>query len=336
MADPGIAASGVGAPLTFGVFPLGIAGGPDGIASGPPDDLERLGAALRTLQGDTAPLLMRMYVVYDGTVEKALDQVSQLAGLGAALDLSLGYHDRRGDVDAWCRFVEQVVQRHGRQVNSIGVTNEANLLDVPFAPDGAYPRALEALVDGVRVAGAAKRATGATAAVGFTAAAEHDRSSGSPFWSQVRERGGAAFGAAVDYAGLTMYPGVFGEPRAGLDDLRATTAALLRDHRRALTDAAVPADVPIRICESGWPTGAGHSEDEQAIAIETIVRTVADLRLELGITHWELFTLRDADSSRDDIFHRFGLLHDDYTPKPAFAVLCRLVAEFGSGSHHGT
>lgn len=53
------------------------------------------------------------------------------------------------------------------------------------------------------------------------------------------------------------------------------------------------------------------------------------LRAELNITHWELFTLRDADSSRNDLFHRFGVLRDDYSPKPAFHTLRRLIAELG-------
>jgi hypothetical protein len=47
-------------------------------------------------------------------------------------------------------------------------------------------------------------------------------------------------------------------------------------------------------------------------------------RVDLNVTHWELFTLRDADSSRDDedgVFGRFGILRDDYTPKAAYAVL---------------
>lgn len=53
------------------------------------------------------------------------------------------------------------------------------------------------------------------------------------------------------------------------------------------------------------------------------------LRAELKIPHWELFTLRDADSSRNDLFHRFGVLRDDYSPKPAFHTLRRLIAELG-------
>ena len=41
----------------------------------------------------------------------------------------------------------------------------------------------------------------------------------------------------------------------------------------------------------------------------------------------KLFTLRDANSSKDDMFYRFGVLRDDYSPKPAFGVLRDLIAE---------
>ena len=87
--------------------------------------------------------------------------------------------------------------------------------------------------------------------------------------------------------------------------------------------------MPIRICENGWPTGPGRPEQTQADVLETILRTVHALRAELNVTHWELFTLRDADSSRDGLFYNFGVLRDDYSPKPAFARLRALIAELG-------
>ena len=49
-------------PLTFGIFPLGLAGSPDGVASGPPDDFEQISAAVADLQGDGPPIMPRMYV----------------------------------------------------------------------------------------------------------------------------------------------------------------------------------------------------------------------------------------------------------------------------------
>jgi hypothetical protein len=59
--------------------------------------------------------------------------------------------------------------------------------------------------------------------------------------------------------------------------------------------------------------------------LATIVNTVAGLRGELGVTHWQLFTLRDADRSGEDLFGHFGVLRDDYTPKPAYYALRELI-----------
>lgn len=115
---------------------------------------------------------MRMYVTYEGEVDASLNHAAQFAQIGSVVDLSLNFHDPAGDVPLWCAFVDAVVRRRGTQIASIGVTNEANLRGVPFAPDGAYPNALEALVGGVLAAAEAKRATGAVAAVGFTAASD--------------------------------------------------------------------------------------------------------------------------------------------------------------------
>jgi hypothetical protein len=216
--------------------------------------------------------------------------------------------------------------RHGCDVGSIGITNEANLLGVPFAPDGAYPRALEALADGVQVAAQVKSSTKATAALGFTTASDLTATAGD-FWQRVVQRGGTAFSSAVDFAGLTMYPGGFGPRVPPAAELAQQTAGMLAGYRTQLSAAGIPGSVPIRVSECGWPTGPGRSEQDQAGALEAIVGTVDGLRGELGITHWELFTLRDADSHRDDVFCQFGVLRDDYTPKPAFEVLRTLISQ---------
>jgi hypothetical protein len=312
-------------PLVFGVYPFGIAGGPNGLVSGPPDDIDLIGAALDGLAGHGPPLLVRMYVTFDGVVEAALDQVAQFAQIGRLVDLSLNFHDHDGDVGRWCSFVEQVVRRHGSQVGSIGVTNEANLLDVPFAADGAYPNALEALADGVVVAAETKSGTGATAALGFTTGSDTSPGAES-FWRRLALRNGTALNSAVDFAGLTVYPGGFEPVAPSAADLVHRTADMLTCYRVQLSTAGIPDTVPIRVCESGWPTGPGRSEQDQADVLRTIVDTVAGLSGELHITHWELFTLRDADSSGDDIFGHFGILRDDYTRKAAYDVLRNVIS----------
>jgi hypothetical protein len=300
------------------------------VAVGAPDDFAAIGRALGELQGDGSPLLPRMYVVWSGPESTATvsAQVAQFAGIGVPLDLVLCYRDPGGDVPAWAAFVSQVVARHGREFAAVQVTAEPNLTCAGAAADGAFPGARDALVQGVLAGAAAKRETGATAAIGFAVVPDIDPAADG-FWAGVRDAGGAEFAAAVDYAGIDIYPDVFG-PRISPDQLPATVERLLHDFReRDLAAAGIPPSVPIRICENGWPTGPDRPEEQQAVVLERIVRTVHALRAELNITHWELFTLRDADSSRNDLFHRFGVLRDDYSPKPAFHALRRLIAELG-------
>jgi hypothetical protein len=261
----------------------------------------------------------------------ALAQVRRVAeAAGPPQDLVLAYRDSSGNVAAWTRFVAQVVRDYGRQLAAIQVTGEANLTAIPDAADGAFPRAAEALARGVLSAAEAKRAAGATAAIGFAAAVEADPDS-TGFWSAVRNLAGTDFTAAIDYAGIDIYPDVFG-PRIELARLPVAVTWLLRAYReRTLPIVGIPAGTPVRICENGWPTGPGRAESTQALVLESILRTVHGLRAELNVTHWELFTLRDADSSKDSLFHRFGVLRDDYSAKPAFGVLRDLIAELRRG-----
>jgi hypothetical protein len=319
--------------LEFGVFPLGIAGAPGRVASGRRDDREAIDRALSELSGDGPPLMPRMYVNWLGRWwnRAALAQVKRVAQApGPAHDLVLCYRDSSGNVEAWARFVARVVRDYGCQLAAVQVTGEANLTAIPDAADGAFPRAAEALVRGVLSAAQAKRAAGATAAIGFAAAVEASPD-GNGFWSQVRNLGGTDFAAAVDYAGIDIYPDVFG-PRMEPGRLPGAVTWILRTFReQTLPIIGVPAGIPVRICENGWPTGPGRPESTQALVLETILRTVHGLRAELNLTHWELFTLRDANSSTDSLFHRFGVLRDDYSAKPAFGMLRDLIAELRRG-----
>jgi len=70
------------------------------------------------------------------------------------------------------RVRAEVVRGFGQQLAAVQVTGEANLTGIPDAADGAFPRADEALVRGVLAAAAAKRESGATAAIGFAVSPE--------------------------------------------------------------------------------------------------------------------------------------------------------------------
>jgi len=315
-------------PFAFGVFPFGLAGGPDGLASGPPDDFGHIRRLLRTLQGDGAPLLTRAYVGWSGSdaTASALAQVTELLSTGLHWDLVLAYRDPQADIQGWAEFTARVVTEYGAHLDSIQVTGEANLTGIPDAGDGAYPCAAEALVHGVLGAAAAKERAGVPVAIGFAVVPEPDPAAGS-FWPAVAELGGSAFAASIDYAGLDMYPDVFGG-RIELGDLDASVDSILRMFRHhALPIAGIGSATAIRICENGWPTGPGRPEQRQAEVLDAVLRAVHARRRELNITHWELFALRDADSSRDSPFHQFGIVSDDYTPKPAFERLRQTIAE---------
>jgi hypothetical protein len=316
--------------MRFGMFPLGLAGSPDGVASGRPDDFGQIEHAFLRLQGAGPPLLVRTYVAWTGAASTpaVLSQVKELVATPLDWDLVLTYRDAGGDIDAWESFVARVVSDYGRKVAAIQVTGEANLRGIPAAADGAWPGATEALVRGVLAGATAKRTTGAPAAIGFAVSPELDPGGGD-FWPAVADLGGRHFPESVDYAGLDMYPDVFG-PRIPVDQLDRAVDWLLASFRTHLAIAGIGPGTPVRICENGWPTGAGRSPEQQADVLEAVLRAVHARRDELNVTHWELFTLRDADSSNDDMFHQFGVLRDDYTPKPAFERLRSLFAELSA------
>jgi len=302
--------------VRFGVYPLGIAGGPDGIASGPPDDMNRIIAAITELQGDRAPVVPRMYVPWTGD-DSAARLVAQVAGV--PWDLVLCYRHETGDAEGFAEFVADVVRAHGDTLDSVQVTGEPNMGGMPFAADGAFPDVVRAMVLGVR-AGVAARADGQPVRIGIGLVPSEFEDS--DFWSKVEACGGSAFAAALDYAGLDIYPDVFGG-RVPLESVPEVVTGMVDRYRATLTRIGVPASTELRICENGWPTGADRPEQLQADVLETVIRTCH----RLGVRRWQLFALRDADSTAATPWHRFGVLRDDYSPKPAFHRLRALIQE---------
>ena len=68
-------------------------------------------------------------------------------------------------------------------------------------------------------------------------------------------------------------------------------------------------------------------QTENNEVIETVVRSIHQLRAALNITHYEFFALRDAKEGNPEELCQFGLLRTDYTAKPAFETYRRLIAE---------
>jgi hypothetical protein len=319
------------APLEFGIYPLGVAGTPAGLATGPPDDYRRVRSALNGLGGQVAA---RTYLVdagpgAEGAVLAVGDRYRDAGLLG---HVTLGcLRDTGFEVDRWANLVQTVIRRYSDCLESVQITNEPNLSFM----DGAKPYVLDALIHGVTAAKDEIRRHGLQIDVGFGSVPQ------SPvalpcFWDDLAAAAGPAFAGSVDFVGHNFYVDVFEDP-VELAEIPGRVEELLGDLRlKALAPAGIPASAPIRITENGWPTGTNplngtpRSPARQAEVIDAVVRTVHRLREELNISHYMLFGLRDADSSEPDPFHQFGIMRDDYTPKPAYHTFRQLIGELGT------
>ncbi len=126
--------------LIFGVYPFGLAGMADGVATGVPDDIQRLPEIIERLRGGR-DFLLRTYVPHSGP--------ASVAGIFALLDfcaiskmpwdVALCYRNQNGDVKCWIDVIREIVNRHGKTLNTLQITNEPNLTHVPEAGDGSQP-----------------------------------------------------------------------------------------------------------------------------------------------------------------------------------------------------
>ncbi|MFC8006098.1 hypothetical protein ACFUCH_36610 [Streptomyces olivaceus] len=316
--------------LHFGIYPGGILGDDQGIVHPVrPDVPDRITEALDTLQGDTASLSVRAYCSFAATLTPLEPPTPAGPAIylqrGRKLDLVLQFREPTGELEGWPEFVRTAVRTGGPHLASVQICEEPNA-DLPVV-DGSIPNVLNALVEGVVAAKQEARALGRSVAVGFNAVPTFNPAD--TFWSELGALADDRFRQSLDYVGLDFFPDVF-RPIAAEQLAEAVTAVLTAFRRADLQRAGIPGSVAIRICENGWPTGPDRSEQRQAAVLETVVRTVAGLCADLNIDGYSFFALRDADSTAEGLFHRFGLLRDDYTPKAAFDTYRRLINELGS------
>jgi hypothetical protein len=318
------------AGLQFGIYPGGVSEDRRVLATGKPDLPDEINRALDLLHGNR-PFSVRSYLRFTGDAGEAdlanLPPVAHLARYtwnGRKLDLALCNWDARGNLNAWGQFIQNVIARFGPYVRSLQICEEPNLYDYPG--DGRFPYAVDAIIAGVQVARQKLRQMDLTASVGFNAVPCFDPNDG--FWRKIAQKTNAAFLNSLDYVGLNFYPDV-SEPIVG--ELPLYVTEVLTQFREVnLASAGIPASVPIHISESGWPTGPHRYYTRQAELLDQMIRTVYQLRNRLNITHYQLFALRDADTGNPDVFRQFGIMRDDYSPKPAFETYRRLISEFSS------
>jgi hypothetical protein len=317
--------------LLFGIYPGGLTttSGP-GHTVGPPDNPELIRAALSALQPPSNPLIIRGYEHYysGGGTGPGLTpaDVTKYIGAGRKLDLVLCYHSSDGDMIGWTSFVRRMVRAFGPCLATLQVAEEPNNPDPATGGDGSSPNVRQAIIDGVVAAKDEATRGGYPVRVGFNAVVTFNPRD--EFWPDIGSRATPGFLAALDYVGVDFFADVW-RPIPP-PDLGAAVAGLLA-HFRAVNLAAgrIPPTVPLHVGENGWPTGPGRTEERQAEVVEAVVRAVHGKAIELNISAYEFFALRDADSSNPNLLYQFGLLRDDYSPKPAFAVYRRLIAELG-------
>ena len=326
--------------LRFGIYPGGVAGQiAGGSAGAKPDDPDQILAALAQLRGDRS-LAVHLYLEFTGAddqeqrVQEAEALLTRYVAAGYQVEYVLTYRPRarQGDPDvaAYVEFVRAMVARLGPRLHALQVTNEVNNSASPDASDGAYPGARDALVQGIIAAKEEAIARGLEdLEIGFNWFYRLDPATEQGFWSELAEKGGAAFVAAVDWVGVDAYPGTYFPPAAlprGTSLLNAVS--LLRECLMPI--AGLGKKVPIHVTENGWPTGPGRSAEEQELALREMVTAIHDFRANYGVTDYRWFDLRDADSASPNFQQQYGLMRDDYTPKPAFGAYRDLIARLGA------
>ena len=156
-------------------------------------------------------------------------------------------------------------------------------------------------------------------------------------WDRVGALGGKRLRAATDYVGIDTYPGTFtpgillpgSPPIVDLGDAFIEGVAQLRECY--MPKAGFKRSTPIRIEEIGYPTGPGRPDEAaQTRALKDLVRAAVAYRGTYGIETFNWFGLRDNNSKGPNFQSFFGLLRDDYAPKPAFAAYRRLIARYGA------
>lgn len=328
-------------PLVFGIYPGGAAGsvGPGGILK-PEDPVKRL-AALERLRPGGRPFVLHLYAAYSGsggwTAEQQIGkEIEQYAAAGFQVEPVLTYRPADGgsaaDVTGFVSFVRDTVRAFAsiRGFVSLQVTNEANVLNAPDAADGYYGGARDALIQGVIVAKAEARAQRLGGLkVGFNWANATDPAE-SEFWSYLGRHGGHAFASALDWVGVDDYPGTWG-PAIEADSLSAGTTAALNTafaslRSRYMPLAGIRGAVALHVSENGFPTGPGRTDEMQVTAMRAAIAAVDGARGRYNITDYRWFDLRDADSADTSFERHYGLLRDDYAPKPAFDAFRTLVA----------
>jgi hypothetical protein len=331
--------------LVFGIYPGGAAGtvGPSGPVA--PENPALRMAALKRLRPPRRQFVLHLYASYTGAdgstaAQQVGEEIREYGSAGFQTELVVAYRPADGgspaDIGGFVEFVREAVRSLGGipGFDSLQVTNEANQGGSPNTSDGYYAGATDALIDGVIAAKDETRTGGrGDVKVGFNWAFANDGGERA-FWRYLGHRGGHRFIDDLDWVGLDAYPGTWG-PALGGRGLAAEATSFMDGALHAVRVtymplAGIPHTVPLRVTETGYPTGPGRSETMQVTVMKAAVEAVFHARGRYNITGLRWFDLRDAESSSSSFESQYGLMRDDYSPKPAFGAYRTLVARLSN------
>lgn len=327
--------------FVFGIYPGSAVGEGTSLLKGKPDDPQEILKTLDELQGKKSSFLVRSYIHYIGNGKignKTPLNPEQYAVNGRKLDLVLMFQTEEEDLTGWKNIIRKTITDYGPSLGSLQITEEANA-QIPYM-DGNFKNVRQALIDGVITAKKEIRRQNLEVSVGFNTTPIFNPED--TFLKEIGKLATKSFYDSLDYVGLDFFPDVF--QSIEFKDLKDAVAFVLKTFRKNLASAGITSNIPIHVTENGWSTGPNRSYKKQTKIIETIIRNIYTLKDELNITQYELFQLRDANSSFksneqlenendvDVLFgnYQFGIMKDDYTPKPAFETYRDLIEELGT------
>ncbi|MEE2058836.1 hypothetical protein [Rhodococcus artemisiae] len=291
----------------------------------PPEDSVASLTAIRELQGDAPAFYVRCYRHFGAGAQRSPgatrtpEQPEVYAGDGRLIDLVACYQSAVPDPDGFGEFVREAV----RDVAAWGggKVQIGEELNMPSPQDGGSPGWFDAVAVGIAAALDERERLGVGVEIGVNSAGM----AAPAFWGQMARSIGPDLLGSLDYIGLDAFPDVF-HP-VPHDRLAGAVTFLLDRFRSVTSEVRVPASTPIHITETGWPTGTDRDEATQREVLETVAAAVLDA--DVGVTAYEFFGLRDGRTDAGWT-GRFGLLRDDYTPKPAFDAIRGLIARRGA------
>jgi hypothetical protein len=207
-----------------------------------------------------------------------------------------------------------------------------NLAYSPNNSDGFYDKAPGALIQGLKAASHTARRIGRrNLEIGFNYAWRFGDETDADFWRTLKMEGGRALRKSTDRVGIDLYPGTFVPSSLEIEDYGdAFLEALAQTREFYMKMGGFGPRVPLRIEETGWPTGPGRSESLQRKVLRNFVKTAVRYRGTCGVTDFRWFGLWDNNSEGLTFQSHCGLLDDNYGRKPAFGEYRRLLARFGA------